>query len=112
VTFQLLAPLLDLPSHLRGTCHLKVQLPPEGRVQPPNEDRFVAGAAVDIAGGRIVSSSILLELEPQTWASGTPRDWCETAVNPAATRLAMGGDKELGNALLTALHERLFGGIQ
>lgn len=100
--FQVSLPLLKLPSGLRGTCRLGVLL--------PGEEPVTAGATVDVAGGRVVSSSILLERDPETWATGTPLQWCDAIVNPAAAaKLDLGGDTALAGALLEALHKRLFG---
>lgn len=99
--FQVSLPLLRLPPELRGTCRLSVLL--------PGEEPAPAGATVEVAGGRVVSSSILLEQDPETWVTGTPLQWCEAIVNPvAAAKLDVGGDAALAGALLDALHERLF----
>jgi len=100
--FQVSLPLLKLPAELRGRCRLAVLL--EGKEPAP------AGATVEVAGGRVVSSSILLEEDPETWVTGTPLQWCEAVIDPAtATKLDVGGDTALAGALLAALHERLFG---
>lgn len=101
-TFQLIVPLLRLSSDLHGECHLSVQL--------SGEKPLRAGATVQASGGRIVSSSILLEENPETWVTGSPMDWCETVVDPSVARLKSGGDTELADALVQGLHERLFGG--
>lgn len=51
-----------------------------------------------------------LEQAPETWATGDALGWCETVIDPEADRLHVGGDTELAEALIAALHERLFGG--
>lgn len=101
--FQLTAPLLRLPTGLRGSCRLGVRISDE-------EETLLAGTTMDVANGRVVSSSILLEQDPDTWATGTPVMWCDAVVDPTtAARLDVGGDIELARSLLTALHDRLFG---
>ena len=97
---QLAAPLLELPADLHGPCHLSVQL--------AGEEPLRAGATVEVRRGRVVSSSILLEQDPDTWATGSPVEWCDAVVDPTAVRLETGGDTELVGALLKALNERLF----
>lgn len=99
-TFQLAAPLIELPTGVSGSCHMSVRL--------PGEERLLAGATVEARGGRIASSSILLEREPETWVTGSPLDWVETVVNPSRVRLEIGGNTELAGALLSALHGTLF----
>lgn len=100
--FKLALPLLALPDDLVGSCHLCVLVDPE---RP-----LVAGAKVDVAGGGVLATSILLEEEPETWVRGTPREWCDALVDPGASPpLRGGGDEQLGEALIAALSERLFG---
>jgi hypothetical protein len=98
--FQLALPLLRLPPGLRGACRLGVQIPGG----PP----LMAGATAQVDRGRVVSSSTLLEEDPETWATGSPHDWLDTLVDPEAGKIKSGGDTELAGALIAALHERLF----
>lgn len=100
-SFQLTLPLLQLPPDLRGTCRLGVQIPGG----PP----LIAGATAQVDGGRVVTSTTLLEQEPETWATGTLRDWLDTLIDPTAGRVEAGGDVELAQVLLECLHEKLFG---
>ena len=101
--FQVMAPLLRLPRHLRGTCRLGVRVTHDG-------DDVVAGATAEVADGRVRSTSILLEQNPSTWATGAVLEWCEAVIDPSGDhRPDVGGDTELAAALLAALHERLFG---
>ena len=100
-SFQLTLPLLHLPPDLHGTCRLGVQIPGG----PP----LIAGATAQVDRGRVVTSSTLLEQEPETWATGTPRDWLDTLIDPAAGRIEAGGDIQLAQVLLESLHEKLFG---
>ncbi len=98
--FQLALPLLGLPPDLRGSCRLGVQIPGG----PP----LMAGATVDVEGGAAVSSSTLLDEDPETWATGSPVDWLDTVIDPAAERIKAGGDVRLTSALIECLHQRLF----
>jgi hypothetical protein len=100
-SFQMALPLLELPPRLRGSARLGVQI--------PGGEPLMAGATARVDRGRVLSASSLLEEDPETWATGTPLDWCETVVDPATAKLAAGGDAELAGALIEALHERLFG---
>lgn len=99
--FQMALPLLMLPPELRGSCRLGVQI--------PGGEPLMAGATVQVERGCVLSSSPLLDEEPETWATGSPLDWCEAVIDPASGRLKSGGDTELTGAVLAALHERLFG---
>lgn len=106
--FQMALPPLQLPSDLRGSCRLGVQIP-GGQPQTAGGPRLMAGATAEVDRGGVVSSSPLLEEEPETWATGSPLDWCETVVDPGAGRLVAGGDTRLTAALIEALHETMFG---
>jgi hypothetical protein len=99
--FQMALPQLRLPPHLRGACRLGVQM--------PDEEALMAGATVEIDRGCVLSSTALLDETPDTWATGSPLDWCETVIDPSTERIESGGDIELAGALLSALHEALFG---
>lgn len=99
--FQLALPLLKLPGDLSGACRLGVQM--------PGEEPLLVGATAQVEGGRVVSSSPLLDADPETWATGSPVDWLDTVVDPSADRLEVGGDTRLVRTLLDALHETLFG---
>ena len=99
--FQMALPLVRLQPWMRGECRLGVQI--------PGGEPLMAGATARIDRGVVVSASTLLEEEPQTWLTGDPLGWCETVIDPAAEKLHAGGDTELAEALLAALHERLFG---
>ena len=100
--FQMALPLLRLPDDLRGTVRAGVRI--------PGEDELVAGSTVEVEGGRVAASSPLLDRVPETWATGTPLEWAETVIEPAAAGLDLGGDVGLAAGVIEALHERLFGG--
>lgn len=99
--FQMALPLLRLPSELRGSCRLGVRI--------TGGEPLIAGATALVDEGRVLSYSPLLDENPETWAMGTPLDWCEAVVDPTTEKVETGGHRELAAALLTALHERLFG---
>lgn len=102
--FQMALPLIEVPPAVRGTVRAGVLV--------PGEEELIAGATVQLEGGRIAASSPLLDRVPETWATGTPLEWCETVTDPAAAKLDLGGDVPLAQGLIEALHERLwpFGG--
>lgn len=101
--FQMALPLLRLPPRLRGSCRLGVQI--------PGDEPLMAGATVQVERGCVLSSSVLLDEDPETWATGSALDWCETVVDPTTEQVESGGDTEVTGALLAALHEALFGAM-
>jgi DNA-binding HxlR family transcriptional regulator len=102
--FQMALPLVRLPPALRGSCRLGVRI--------TDEETLVAGASVEVDRGAVLAASPLLDENPDTWATGTPLEWCETVVDPAAAQLEVGGETELTGALIQALHEKLFGSLE
>jgi len=102
--FQMALPLIRVPAGVRGTVRAGVRVPEE------EDDELIAGSTVQLEDGRIAAASPLLDRVPETWATGDPLDWCETVIDPAAAKLELGGDVELAQGLVVALHERLFGG--
>lgn len=98
--FQMALPLIRVPAEARGTVRAGVLI--------SGEEELVAGSTVEVADGRVAGSSPLLDRTPETWATGTPLQWCETVIDPAAAKLDLGGDVELCQGLIEALHERLF----
>ncbi len=99
--FQMALPLIEVPSGLGGTCRAGVRI--------PGEEELLAGSMVEMTDGRVAASSPLLDRGPETWVTGTPLDWCETVIDPAAAKLDTGGDVHLAQGLVEALHQRLFG---
>lgn len=100
--FRMALPLLALPAGLRGRSRLGVWI--------PGGEPTMAGATVEVEGGRVASSTPLLDESPDTWVTGLPVHWCEAIMDPSVVeKLASDGDEELNGALLQALHERLFG---
>jgi hypothetical protein len=99
--FQMALPPVILPPSLRGSCRLGVQV--------PGGEGLIAGATAEVGRGRVLSSSTLLERQPENWVAGSPLDWMEAVVDPSTERLSCGGDRELAGALIEGLHESLFG---
>ena len=100
--FQMALPLLRLAPWMRGECRLGAQI--------LGGAPLMAGATVRIDAGRVVSATPLLDESPETWITGDTLAWCERVIDPSAGKLHAGGDTELTDALIAALHERLFGG--
>ena len=101
--FEMALPLLRLPAELRGTCRAGVRLPgAEGEDLGRRLDRECRGRS---------RRHLLPTARPR------PRDlghrhaaqWSEAVIDPAAAGLDVGGDIELAQGLIEALHERLFG---
>jgi hypothetical protein len=101
--FQLLLPLLRLPEDLRGACRLDVRFPGGGD--------FAVGAMAEFEGGRIVSSSPLLEERPHTLITGTPIQWLDTLAHPSSLQVGVSGDLDLVDRLLVGMHRTLFGDV-
>jgi hypothetical protein len=99
--FLLALPLVQLPIELSGRIRLAVQI----TGGPP----LTAGVMATVEEGRVVSCDTRLDPEAETWASGEPIEWMDTLVDPAVAKVESGGDRQLAGALLTALHEKLFG---
>jgi DNA-binding HxlR family transcriptional regulator len=98
--YQMALPLLKLPPDLFGSCRLGVQI--------PGEESLMAGATAQVDRGCVLSSSPLLEEEPENWATGSPLDWLDTVVDPSTDLVQIGGDAHLVNTLIESLHETLF----
>jgi len=101
--FQMALPLLSLPPELCGDCRLGVQI--------PGGEPLMAGASVRVERGCVMSSTALLGEQRDNFVTGAPIDWCETVIEPHLKKLICGGDPEVTNGLIAALHERLFGDI-
>lgn len=99
--FQMALPPVLLAPDLRGSCRLGVQI--------PGGEPLMAGATAEVGRGRVLSSSALLEEDPENWVTGSPLDWMEAVIDPSTGRLKSGGDAELAEALIEGLHETLFG---
>lgn len=94
--------LVELPRQLSGTCSLGIRL-------EENESSALTGVTVRVDQGRIVYCEAGLDSKAKAWAAGTASSWLDTVIEPEAELVRCGGDKWLARALLTALHETLFG---
>jgi DNA-binding HxlR family transcriptional regulator len=99
--FLLTLPLLRLPAGLAGACRLEVELPESGYVE--------VGAIARVEDERIASVNPNIGDDADAWAAGTDQAWLEAVIEGESGDLALGGDTELAQALVDALHQRLFG---
>lgn len=100
--FRLSLPLLELPEELSGSCRLGVNLG-DGR------RGGLVGVTAEIDRGRVVACRPGIEEPADAWAIGPTDDWLDTVIEPDAKRVRIGGDKWLPAALLSSLHQTLFG---
>jgi DNA-binding transcriptional ArsR family regulator len=100
--FQLALPLVAVPAELSGSCRLGVRLSEQDSVP-------TAGVTARIEEGRVTCCESLLDERAQTWATGSPVEWMDTAVNPSAGLLDAGGDTRLADAVVEGIYESLFG---
>jgi DNA-binding HxlR family transcriptional regulator len=100
--FLLTLPLLALPTELSGSCRLGVEIGDLGRSR-------IAGATVQVEGGRITACAPCLDESADAWAIASTGEWLDTVIEPDARRVKSGGDRYLARALLDGLHETLFG---
>jgi hypothetical protein len=95
-------PLLALPGEISGSCRIGVELGDSSR-------SHIAGATVQVKGGRIGSCTAGLDEGADAWAVASADEWLDTVIEPDARRVTSGGDRRLARALLDGLHETLFG---
>jgi DNA-binding HxlR family transcriptional regulator len=100
--FQLALPLIELPADLSGSCRLGVRLSGDGSAP-------LAGVTAQVEGGRVVSCESRLDERAGTWATGSPIEWLDTAVDPSAALLDAGGDMRLAGAVVEGIYDSLFG---
>jgi DNA-binding HxlR family transcriptional regulator len=98
--FLLAVPLLDLPSHVDGTCRLAVEF------RRGSELEF-AGVTVVIDEGSIRSCVSRIEGSPDAWATGAVLDWFRWMRGSDEHRIEIGGDGALANALADGLRSAL-----
>jgi DNA-binding HxlR family transcriptional regulator len=103
--FMLALPLVQLSSGADGACGLAI-LGLEERDAPK---RSVAGVALELKGGEVVSCSADAVGEQPTWALGTVDVWLEALAVGCASSLRVSGAKpSLANGIVKALHNDLF----
>jgi DNA-binding HxlR family transcriptional regulator len=100
--FLLTLPLIELPTELRGSCRLSVEVH-DGR-QP-----LLTGVTAQIEDGRVVVVAARLVEDVDAWATAPAGEWLDTVIEPDARRVGIGGDLPLARALLAGLHRTLFG---
>ncbi|HET8863544.1 MAG TPA: hypothetical protein VFM94_09875 [Solirubrobacterales bacterium] len=94
--------LVELPRQLSGTCSLGIRL-------EEDESSRLTGVTVRVDQGHIVSCEAGLDPKAKAWATGTAGDWLDTVIEPDAQLVRSGGDSWLARALVSTLHETLFG---
>lgn len=105
--FLLVTPIAPLPAHTSGECMLAARTDPHG----PEAGRGMAGVAVDLHQGRVVSCRPEITAAPSTWAVGTPESWFDVVIEGRIERLRIGGRRpQLALDLASGLHQALFAG--
>lgn len=99
--FLLTIPLLRLAADVSGSCRLAVEIGGGAR------NRLV-GVMVALEGGRVSSCVCRLEGSPSAWAVGPAAAWMAAVIRGEADRLDLGGDHDLGRALLDGFRKVLF----
>lgn len=103
--FMLALPLARLPARASGACGLAV-LTSEER---DSAKREVAGVALEVREGEIVSCGPGAAGDQPTWALGTVNDWYAALIEGRADALRVSGDKpRLATGVIKALHTDLF----
>jgi DNA-binding HxlR family transcriptional regulator len=104
--FLLTLPLVPLPETARGTCLVasRTELVPADE-----EESGIAGVAVGVDGGRVLSCSAEIETQPGTWAVASPEAWLEAVIDGGLENLRVGGaDPQLALDLALGCHLALF----
>ena len=100
VLFLLATPLVTLATDLAGSCRLAIAI-------TTGRKHGLAGVMVSIVEGRIDSCATRLEGCPDAWVSGPALAWLSAMLEPGETDMELGGDIELGRAVVAALRESL-----
>ncbi|HYH54515.1 MAG TPA: hypothetical protein VD761_10330 [Solirubrobacterales bacterium] len=105
-SFLLALPLVDLPRRARGSCVLVSRTDP---VIGEDPDPQVAGVAVEVSKGEIVSSTVTIDSEPTTWVIGTSDVWLNAVIDGNFEHLRIGGtNPRLALDLVKGIHCSLF----
>lgn len=103
--FMLALPLVRLPARATGACGLAVVTSEERN----NSKREVAGVALEVSEGEIVSCSADAPSAQPTWALGTVSAWFEALVDGRSDALRVSGAKpRLATGIVKALRADLF----
>lgn len=109
--FLMALPLVGLPQTARGGCLLASRTDPAEDEDEGDDETALAGVAVEVAAGEIVSITVELQAEPATWAIGTSAVWLDATIDGRIESLRIGGrNPQLGLDLAQGLHLALFGG--
>lgn len=99
--FLLVAPMLQPPAALSGSCRLAAET-------SNGKERRLAGVVVEVSGGVVESCITKLQGPTDAWALGSPAAWLDAVIERDTDRLEVGGDCGLASALLDGLHQVLF----
>lgn len=92
---ELIAPFAHTPPGLRGTCHLRVQPPPDVRGWPDVE--------LSLADGHIRVLVFDPARAPDAQAQALPLAWCEALLSSEPAGIEIDGEREIVEALLAAV---------
>ncbi len=97
----LTVPFVRLDAGVSGSCRLAVD------IGTASEQRL-AGVTVEIARGKVSSCVARLEGAQNAWAVGPPSAWLAAVIDRDPDRLELGGNADLGLALIAGMHRALF----
>lgn len=100
--FMLALPLLSLPAGASGSCRLGVQV--------GNGD-VLAGVVASVRDGKVEACATKLEREADAWAVGSADAWFATVIERDSSQLVLGGNDDLANEVVAALHKALFDAV-
>jgi len=100
--FRCALAVIELPKQLTGVCRLRLNLEHGGRTH-------FTGVTADVDRGQIVSCDLDIGRRADAWALGSVEDWLDTVIEPDVDRVHTGNDRWLTEALLSELHDTLFG---
>lgn len=103
--FLLTIPLIRLAPGLSGSCRLAVEL-------GSGDSERLAGVMVGVEDGRVVSCVASVRGHADAWASGSAAAWLRAVIEADTELLEIGGDCQLGQALLDGLHSSLFAALK
>lgn len=98
--FLLGIPLVHLDDDANGVCRLAVEVASDAR-------SGMVGVTVKIADGKVVGCVARLEGQASCWVSGSVGGWEMATLSGDLEGLEVGGDAQLGFALLHGLHEEV-----
>jgi len=103
--FLMTLPLVELTSGVSGTCAFAV-MTSENRMESGPE---LAGVAVEVKNGNVVSCSSTTSRAPDTWALGTTDAWLDAVMEGDYGGLGISGAQpELPREIVAVLHSALF----